>query len=634
MKSNKDLGVSTTFQPSLKLSEIKKHFFSQKLSLQDRIILATNLGAIFKDAIRMHTDFTMRRLFIEAFDNEDAAESAYKKRHTFIWMGDDNLKRDPKELKSKGRHYVQFLHSLEEKTHFSKSITKENRSDTLFKMLISRTSFDNRGAQRDLQNIAFRSEIDLRFSQIIGRLKETVDVNWWYEWIEKANLPNSTLSVRGPAHNQAAPKVKLASVSSKVSDLHYGSGADPIIGVNEISVFLDQDALSSDLILSFTIQRAICAKVFSDRPHSSNLNTLLYACGNIHKSTAARGLRSRYRKSDYANIIKHGYIPTANAIVPNEIEKAFSAIEPEQEDFLFSPINKRSPSFTSGELSADLRTIDIEHVSSEEMMDEDLFELNIELSIDGVDDATTLNDSDSESLAAWLNSGFYKSEPRFFLTQSSHLNLEIRFDENENIWKPVIVWDFPDSTASIVDQWASKNSSLIPIFSFRGSSWDMSTISSSTFRSYAYIWDRDREGYYDIQIITLETNEDGAPKGIRRGILPNSCEQVFFPSDPDFYTLLFEQQNSDPFFPGYNLFNGHSIFVEETEDAQGHTGAIAPGGSLASAILENLAFASEEKRFDQLLLEDARQKFDAHRKQFLEKRNEYLQSINKNLGSN
>lgn len=557
------------FRPKLDVDELKSRLVEKKLVLNDRRAFALNLGSIFKDVARDYPDFTMRRLFFEVFEQEQLAESAYKKRHSFIWLNIEADKRDPAELRSRARDYLSFLEILTERMKTSARLSDEEKADALLKRFISGSSFDYQGAMHDRQEHAFRAELDLRCSQIIEKFKDSVDANWWFEWVEQAKLPDSTLSVDGQTYNLAAPRVRLAEISSRLDSFDYGRD-HPIIGCNSIQLEISpsQPMLESSVAVSIALQEAICEHVLG---YAADSEFVMRHCG----SEEGRAIVASFGDADF------------------------------KDEYLLSLDPMGRSSYSSP-------------------------------------------DPDFEELAAWA---MEYPKKMFFFNQESSLDLELRFDVASNDWKPVIVWNFlPILNGSYGLQTHQAPSErpvldLIPLMEFSGGWWG----DSSTDDGFVVFADASSlEGFQEslgeceyasetVNIVTVRKSYFGIrPRKVLSGLLPNSTDRSFFPPDENFYSLMFSQTGElygDMYFSGV-LNEKHDIFsrIPTPDRSAPHSGAIAPGLSLSADLLTNLAFAEPEERIDLRLIEDAKNKYERHRKTFTEQQEKYLEAINKNLG--
>jgi len=629
--------IPKAFEPQAELDEIRSKLTKTKLDANDRVVLAMNLGSFWKDANRYFPDFTMRALFFETFGNADAAESAYKKRHSFIWLSEEVDHRKPSELRSGGQAYLQFITALIPKLLITSKLSAAEKNEIIFKQLISGTSFDFQGAARDRQQLAFKNEVDLRFSQLIDKIKDTIDLNWWFEWVDRANLPGVTLGLKNDELSDTAPCVKIAAIHSEANIEGVVLGAQSIT----INFQIEEESEGkipdkSDLELSYLFQ-SIVIDIFSDEEMLDEAGRDKFWPRQLLDSASGRKMRppAEFRDTKW--------------LADEDVERLINDLAEGTDDWKneqqFNKYIQEKTEKIAGKKS--WRTFDPTSVTNRDILSCDLAQIWPE----------AVNSTDHK-----IFEGFKNKTPKFSystifskMVQSNLLDLEIRYDEEDYTWKPVLLWkrdlEFANSPNSeSQDGWLKDPNllfigdiKLIPLFEYFGEIY-------SPFRIYIVLEDtfQLREGKQTFPLVALNhydtfwdtkfglLDDFSARESDYEKSVSYISQHTFSPPDPNFYELLFKQASMADGRPGDGSGWNGSHYIESSLGGvlseTVHTGAIAPGGTLASDLLSNFAFAAEDKRVDQMLINDALKKYNAHRKLFKEQQVKYLEAINRNLG--
>ena len=562
---------------------------SEKLSLADREIFATNLGRMFSEAARKDADLNMKRFFLEVFVNLEVAESAYKKRKTFIWLGSDSGGCSSKNLKAQGHHYLQFLPALESRI-FEELRRKESAAglDTskLLSQLIEGSSLDVIEGHQVRFEESFRVEIDKRFQQCCDGVVNAVDLKWLYEYLSRAKV--TALGNNGV-----------------------------LAGFNLQSIPVDAD-----------INEVRWMNCFLGTEEQSNC-----AAPCVNLATVISPL-SAFGNSLYSGECEM-QVDLSDADLGNE-----DSIATELLWMLFG-----------SELAArdDLTKEELEYLDC--LKDDralarkgegDFFYKDFPFGID----------EDVESDLFWsLEKKMEQKEDSELLTRlgvSSLLDFEIRFDAEERRFKPFILWrsdvrppigedvfervsnserafHFPrDIELGWCESYSSIANFVQPLNRWRGHLYYLGHEGTWDYNVFAF-FPRDLiAGINEVQILLMPSEAElweafEHPSYEQQGLVEGSeFQTVFSKPDPEFYDLLFATS-----------YNGHK--VEGVLPSTGLKGVIAPSGTLASDVLSNLAYAPAESRFDKRLLSDAINKFDMLRQDKEAGEAGYLTAIEKNL---
>ena len=578
-KNVKGQGKFKPYRPQQDIEKLKADFLDGKLDENDRVVVATNLGSLFKDVNRDYPDFVMRRWFLETFDTEEIAESAYKKRHSFIWLSEEIDKRKSSELKSTGRHYLQFLTSLESKFTAPNHIGEEEKRDLLFKRLISRTSLDYQGAERDRQEVVFHNELDLRLSQIIEKMKDRFDMNWWYERTRQLNETNGSLSLesydawRWGEDDQdgaiGAPAAKIAEVKTRLLE----TDLLEIQGFARLQLELDDACLENWPTLMYELQRAFFREI-----GITEGKTLENLCKN-----------------------PRGAAGTAAFLKDNSLKKSIDKVSPDDLHPFHLP-------FLEIDWDGDFKDRRGRTVGSFE--------------------------GDVLSVFAPINSNS-SDNPLSDFVLHSELTMQIRYEESNDAWKPLIGWKgslIPGNRLHITKLCSANYRKLLPLVTIMTTTVNDDAvyvddgISGNVYCVYAII-DQDLYPSHDPTVFPHAAEIDLVC--VESESYLRSYEAISVsPPDPDFYRLLLSKTlNADG-----DCVLGKKHSISSNFDNDPSSGAKAPVSSIAHGLLTNLAFGKEGKRFDQKLIEDATEKYNRARTQFETQEQKYVNAINSNLG--
>ena len=557
---------------------------SEKLSLADRETFAKNLGRMFMEATRKDADLNMKRFFLEVFVNLEVAESAYKKRKTFIWLGSDSGGCSSKNLKAQGHHYLQFLPALESRI-FEELERKESAAglDTskLLSQLIEGSSLDVIEGHRVRFEESFRVEIDKRFQQCCDGVVNAVDLKWLYEYLSRAK-------VTALGNNGALAGFNLQSIPAD-ADIREVRWMNCFLGTEE------QSNCAAPCVNLATVISPLSA--FGNSLYSGECEM------QVDLSDADLGNEDSIA-TELVWMLFGSELAARDDLTKEELEyldclKDDRALAKEEGD---NYLNKDLPFYIDEEIESDL------FCSLEEKMEQK---------------------EDSEVLSR--------------VGVSSQLDFEIRFDAEEQRFKPFILWRSDVRPPNGESVFKRVSNSELPFASESG--WDSSLPTIDNFvqpvnrrRALYYLghegqWDHNFFAFFprdliaginEVQIFLMPSDAElweafEHPSYEQQGLVEGSeFQTVFSKPDPEFYDLLFATS-----------YNGHK--VEGSLASTHSTGVIAPGGTLASNVLSNLAYAPAEWRFDKRLLSDAVNKFDMLRQDKEAGESEYLTAIEKNL---
>lgn len=209
------------------------------------------------------------------------------------------------------------------------------------------------------------------------------------------------------------------------------------------------------------------------------------------------------------------------------------------------------------------------------------------------------------------------------------IDLELRYDSSSDRWNPCILMRFPISTGNYNADFASciPDAEIITFHPDIGILLAAKYISPGSYRvftinqyMYPYLKAEERASFSE----TFGTRDSKSwANGPFRGIVDNDGVHPF---DERYDRFLLQSDVDDDkswkfesnITPHVNpLFSGQSYFVK------------APKKSIASYILLNLAYASEEERIDNLIIDDAKRKHEMLKNYSVRVSKEYDEAISK-----
>jgi hypothetical protein len=179
----------------------------KKFDLNDRVCFAENLGRIIKNLISKNQSITIRKIFIEAFD--DSAESLYKKRKSLItWPNEESIAEN---LRSKARDYLSIVRAVAKFESENTSEGVEKIKKKLILVLISGSSFDDNRNTRDRLFEESRSHYKMQINRLVNKVLESCDLDYQFHFAEN-HFPGLSVNVNKLGLNSDAPQVKIADI--------------------------------------------------------------------------------------------------------------------------------------------------------------------------------------------------------------------------------------------------------------------------------------------------------------------------------------------------------------------------------------------------------------------------------------
>ena len=578
----------------------------QRLETVDRRIFAKNLGRLFVDAQRIDPKFNARTLFKESYQTTEIFESNYKKRKAFIVLPNDGLLPKKQEFKAHGRAYLDLLTALENRLlpETKNLSSKAHSNHPLLYRLIEGSTLDTPQAHHERFKALHIAELDHRLTSCVDKLVNAVDLHWLQAYLE--NYKPQTLGRVG----------HLEGMESQVMTKNYrpadpSSAYDPLIADPETLAYAytwrKQNGLNAQNVSSNV---APCVSVGTVLTPLSMMEDEIFQCAFEHRVTFSeedlhnsRSIRAKILTSlarDFAN--KEGYSE-------NELCNLWEACG--GEELHHSPL-----SFSLDEPG--------------EFYFEEFFQ-----------HLTTLGSQ------AGPGTSFYK------MSLKTRLDLEIRYVEEEARFKPFLFWRIDEAEGQFHDRYRAKKAAkkpwlwqmtpdwqrmvvtnlgsygyaTIPNFFIQVAEHHSSDTSSLVFAAFP---DHLETGDVAIQITILHVPEEPSTLFDQDTIgltgLLDEFKTSFCSPEPDFYRLVLKTISEWP----YSELNGHRF--NWTISGISTRGVVAPHGSIAQAILGNLAYAPPEARIDQLLIEDAQTKQTIIQNHREEEESKYKQAIEASLG--
>lgn len=179
----------------------------KKFGLNDRVCFAENLGRIIKNLINRNQSITLRKIFIEAFDN--SAESFYKKRKSLVtWPNEESVAEN---LRSKARDYLSIVKAVAIFEGENTAEDVEKIKKRLILVLISGSSFDDNRNTRDRLYEESRSHYKKQINRLVNKVLESCDLDYQFHFAEN-HLPNLSVNINNLGLNSDAPQVKIADI--------------------------------------------------------------------------------------------------------------------------------------------------------------------------------------------------------------------------------------------------------------------------------------------------------------------------------------------------------------------------------------------------------------------------------------
>lgn len=179
----------------------------KKFDLNDRVCFAENLGRIIENLITKNQSVTLRKIFIEAFDN--SAESLYKKRKSLVtWPNEESIAEN---LRSKARDYLSLINAVAkfESKYTTEDVEKIKKR--LILVLISGSSFDDNRNTRDRLYEESRSHYKKQINRLVNKVLESSDLDYQFHFAEK-HIPWDSINLNRLGLNSKAPHVKIADI--------------------------------------------------------------------------------------------------------------------------------------------------------------------------------------------------------------------------------------------------------------------------------------------------------------------------------------------------------------------------------------------------------------------------------------
>jgi hypothetical protein len=158
----------------------------ESLSESDQVVLARNLGTLFKKCQDKQPSLSLKHIFIEAFGIV-SGDSVYKKRKRLVILPEE--KEVSEKLAKRAWQYHKLAITLSQYIEIPENEPKSSAAILSILRLIEGSSYDLSTAHKDRFNQEYQVEIDSKLRRITEKVVESVDLDWMRTWSEMHTVP-------------------------------------------------------------------------------------------------------------------------------------------------------------------------------------------------------------------------------------------------------------------------------------------------------------------------------------------------------------------------------------------------------------------------------------------------------------